>query len=437
MLVEATSGRGLMHRGLLIPTERPPTDIDIKRALLTLDEVQLLNPADRELIPPDQFAFASANLVGAPSLSMFSSNGPVLPLGKIPRYDETFERTLEECADAEKKGFVVVRSVPAFNTGFLLGAPPAPQDWPNSTFTLGMLKMLGGDPQVLMKTLEGVAAPDMLRRMDLADLVPAGTETTMEMRVGAQDFKVPMNTAVAALELSDVPGEFIQAYTRLAAARLGSVVKSLGICHNAGLHPVSVDRGVNAVIAHIQGKSTSVLQSSLTAESDPEALRLAMRVERVLFEQMLPDEILGSLTVEKVIQLRSKAWGAAGEHRQRLLKTVRDIAQDVNSPAEFDARVLKEVTAYQRANQAFDDELKLKGLRAGGWVVTGGAASAAKHVVEQALGLGSWELALLLGAGITIKQLAPDAMTLWRKLAELRASTGKVLLHTYNTVGIK
>jgi hypothetical protein len=79
----------------------------------------------------------------------------------------------------------------------------------------------------------------------------------------------------------------------------------------------------------------------------------------------------------------------------------------------------------------------LKGLRAGGWALTGGVATAANKLLEQALGLGSWEMALLLGAGVAIQQFAPNAVTLLRKLTELRASTGKVLLRTYDTVGIK
>lgn len=37
---------------LLIPTERPPVLLDVKRALLTFDHVRLPSPEDRESLIP-------------------------------------------------------------------------------------------------------------------------------------------------------------------------------------------------------------------------------------------------------------------------------------------------------------------------------------------------------------------------------------------------
>jgi hypothetical protein len=56
----------IMQSGLLIPTERPPTDLDIKRALLVLDQVHVLSPSDREPVPPEHFGHASTAMLGIP-----------------------------------------------------------------------------------------------------------------------------------------------------------------------------------------------------------------------------------------------------------------------------------------------------------------------------------------------------------------------------------
>jgi hypothetical protein len=423
-----------MHRGLLIPTERPPTDIDIKRAVLILDQVQISARDDRELIPPDQHAYAEAMLAGAPAMPIFMNQGPVLPLGKVGGYDETYEQALSTCNDAVREGLVVVRSSPVFNQGFALGGSPTPEGWANSPFTLGMFKQLARDPVVLSKLLNGVAGPETFVKHDLEKLIPTSTGRTMTARIGSQEFEVKMEANVAAVDLPGVPPELGPAYSRLAAARLGSVVKTLGICHLGDLHPVSMDVGVHALLAHIQGSAGSKLQTALAAENDPEVLRLALRVERVLFEQNVPDAILGAMSMKDVIKLRTKAWGAAGERRVKFFQTIRDIAQETKGEEDFDRRVKKEMAAYETATRDFFDQLKGIGGRSLMWF-TGGEAAAALTSAEHALGLSSWEATLFLAAGVTMKELGTSAVSLWRQLATLRNSVGKTLLRPH--VGLK
>lgn len=426
-----------MHRGLLIPTERPPTDIDIKRALLTLEQVHVLAPEDRELIPPDQFQHASALIHGGMSLPFFMNQGPVLPLGKIPRFDEMFSQTIETCRAAEQQGLLVVRQPPRFNMGFALGGSPTPEGWPASAFTLGVFKALGSDPAVISKVLAGVADPATVRDWDLDALVPAAAMRDVTTTVGGeQPSTLSLNTLAAMPNLPEAPPDLLPVYARLGAARLGAIVKTLGICHIGEILPVSMDSGVNSILDHVQGTAGSTLQTALAAEDDPEAVRLALRVERLLYEHFIPDQVLGAMSFEEVLKLRTKAWGKAGEHKIKLFQIVRALAREVKSDAEFDKRAAEEIAAYQKANTDFFDELKSIGARATVWIA-GGESAAAITSVQTALGLSSWEATLIIAAGVALKEVASNAVAIWRELSEMNASIGKTLLRPYEGIAKK
>ena len=51
-----------MANAFLIPSEQPPSLLDIKRALLTYEQVHLPSPDDRELIPPISYYWAASNM---------------------------------------------------------------------------------------------------------------------------------------------------------------------------------------------------------------------------------------------------------------------------------------------------------------------------------------------------------------------------------------
>jgi hypothetical protein len=99
--------------------------LDIKRALLTFDQVNLCAPDDRELINPVSFMTA---LTPIPLPISFGSPGPVLPLGKVDEYDQFFAQTLEECEPAVRQGSLVIRASPKLvDGGMILGSVPMPR----------------------------------------------------------------------------------------------------------------------------------------------------------------------------------------------------------------------------------------------------------------------------------------------------------------------
>ena len=95
----------MVRSAYLAPTETPIRSVDVKRALLTYDRVYIANPGDRDLIPPQSFMMA----LGMPPFMGFN-RGPVRPLGKSAKYDDTFDQLIDELDIARRDGCVEVVS---------------------------------------------------------------------------------------------------------------------------------------------------------------------------------------------------------------------------------------------------------------------------------------------------------------------------------------
>jgi hypothetical protein len=95
----------LIYETFISPTEAPNTARELKRALLTFDKVHIADPRDRDFFPPQAFAIA----MGMPPIFGFNM-GPVRPLGKIPGYDNAFDRLMDEIDIARRQGLVDVIS---------------------------------------------------------------------------------------------------------------------------------------------------------------------------------------------------------------------------------------------------------------------------------------------------------------------------------------
>ena len=89
----------MFTKAYLIPSERPPTELAIKRALLTFHQVMLAHLDDRELIEAQAFPTANDLMpMGLISMNM----GPVRPLGKVPGYDDQYQPKMEALREAEE-----------------------------------------------------------------------------------------------------------------------------------------------------------------------------------------------------------------------------------------------------------------------------------------------------------------------------------------------
>lgn len=343
---------------LLIPTERPPLGIDLKRALLTFDQVHITACDDRELIDPVSFMTATMPLaVPFPIPFAFGSGAPVLPLGKMPGYDEAFQKTLEESQIALREGSVVVRtSPPLINSGLVLFNTPKPDGWPPPDWVMRWFRPLVGDREVLLAACRGLPSEARLRQLDLSSLAPGGLALTQGFS-GAP--------SIADMNDGSLTPEIAAAVQRLAATRLGVVIKSIGLCKNTGLHPSSGDEGIAALIEHLQKASASAVSSALEGHSELDLIRRAMRVERLVFAHQSPDLILSQLSVEEVLRLRTKAWGRAAQARTAFFSRIRRLAEECPDDDQFDRAVNEAIESFTSASADLADEWKKLGAKVG------------------------------------------------------------------------
>jgi hypothetical protein len=95
----------MIYETFIAPRERPNTALEIKRALLAFDKVYIADPNDRDLFPPQTFILA----MGMPPI-MGINTGPVRPLGKVPGYDNAFDKLMSDIDIARRQGLIDVIS---------------------------------------------------------------------------------------------------------------------------------------------------------------------------------------------------------------------------------------------------------------------------------------------------------------------------------------
>lgn len=404
--------------GLLIPTERPPLALDVKRALLTFDQVNISAPDDRELINPVSFLMALSPIPLPIGIGAVDS---VLPLGKLPHYDDVFEQTVEECDDAVRQGSLVVRASPQVaNTGLFVGSVPNPDGWASPNWVMSTFLPLVTQRDVLTSVCRGLPSEDRLRRWDLAELAPGGAALTQG--VGGPPQLPDLNDG-------GLNADVAAAVQRLAAARLGTIVKFVGFCENTGLHPIANDSGMTAALEHLQRASASSLASILDGRPEKDSVRLAMRVERIIFAHEVPDAVLSRLSVAEILRLRTRAWGRAGVARSAFFAAVRRLAEEHPSDEAFDAAVADAVNAYKAAGADLADEWKKLGIKLGLPLLGGVAAG---DVLQNLLGTPTWSLAIGIAAlGSGIAGVADEVVGILRQRKEITAGPGKALLSPY------
>jgi hypothetical protein len=400
---------------LLLPTERPPVPADIKRSLLVFDQVHLADCNDRELIEPAAFM---QMLTPIPMPIFFGNDGPVLPMGKLPGYDEQYEATLKECDPAIRQGSLVRRAQPQLMTsGFGLGSPPLPKDWAGPGWVIGNFLQLARNTDVLRAACSGLPREEHLRRFDLGAIAPGGR--ALRAPGGA--------STIAEINDGSLSPDVAAAIQRMAAARVGSAVKYVGSCHKSGLHPSSNDPGMLALLDHIQKTAGQTLAAVLGGLDDAELLRRVLRVERVLFAHELPDMALAGLTVEQVLRLRTKAWGRAGEGRTALFRAVRQLADQEPDDGSFDRAVREAIEKYRSTARDLNDEWK----RLGGHTAVALAALPVGNILQSIFAL-PWGFAVPLAAiglaGLALSKGVSEVVSILRKREDLVTSPGKAIV---------
>lgn len=429
----------MLANALLVPSEQPPSLMDIKRALLTYDQVHVVHPDDRELIPPMSYHWAAG---GMPPLFAMSV-GPVRPLGKVPGYDSAFERLLQDCDGAVRQGSLVVRPAPLHSEGFAIGHVPLPPGIPPPPKTYAIYRALTSNHELVAAASRGLDLLDVHSEADLEAIAPPGADD-YDVRTSIDGNELPLAHPPRALFPGFVASEELRPpLTRACYARLGAVTNALLLAEIHDLIPFTTHTGAAAVMQVLDRNVASVVDDLVQADdNDGEVLRRMRWLESYVFAEFLDHAALEEMSVADVLKLRTKAWGKDGEARVQLAKTLRGLARETANYDAFRSSCSTVLETYQRARADLDHELtrlrvKILAEFGMGLAKTGGLATVTA-ALHKLLAAGSPEVALVLGGAYQFlkmtKENAGPFLDYMKHRDDLKLSTGYALFRPYRSV---
>jgi hypothetical protein len=407
---------------LLIPRERPPDLNELKKALLSFDRVYLFEPTDREVIPPAMFMMAASGGM----MPIGFHNQAVMPLGKAPGFDEEFEAVSAAVEFGKAEGVIATVVPPPDLSGqFIIGNIPVGPDTPNSAFVLGVLRHLATNQEILNDAVAAAYSLSGLSDKEIDALAPAG--------MGHNEINtLPSPVAYG----GQVPSEELRtAVTRLARARLGSVVRSLATAHNKSLYPIADDEGLAAVVQRMVSRVEGMERNTALGPDDRTLLDRLGRLHGVVVEESVEGATLATISLEDILRFRDKAWGASQEHRNRLLVTLRELTIEEPSSDSFALRCRRELDAYRDSRELAEHDwtnLRIKVECSIGAAIS----TATSGVVQRFLGIGTLETLLVLGGMLfpVAGEYVPAIRDRLRAERELKRSAGYSLATPYRTL---
>lgn len=428
----------MLAHAFLIPSEQPPSLTDIKRALLTYEQVHVPHPDDRELIPPNSFHWAASNMPPIFSISM----GAVRPLGKVSGYDSTFQRLLDECEAATTQGSLVVRPAPVYSTGFTLGGVPLPPGIPHPKKIYTIYRALTSNPEFVAAASRGLDLLDIRSEADLEAIAPTGADDQeLDIRINGKD--VPPAHPPRALFPGFVSSEELRVpLTRACYARLGAITNSILVAEQHDLIPITTQVGTAAVMQILDRNVTAAVDELVTDGNDTEVLRRLRWLESFVFNEFIDHDVLERMSISEVLKLRTRAWGKDGEARLELAKTLRILTQDTSDYTSFRTACRAAIEDYHRARADLDHELtqlRVQVLAEVGLGLTkAGGISVAAEALHKLLSTGSPEIALVLGGAYQFLKLtrehAAPLLDYMKRREDLKRSTGYALFRPYRDV---
>jgi hypothetical protein len=147
--------------------------------------------------------------------------------------------------------------------------------------------------------------------------------------------------------------------TRICLARLGALVRAMLHSDSLRLQPYVTDEGYKSAIQQMAIGARTVVQDASNAYPDGMATVAAAQLSRLhnlFLAEFLDPEILAGMSVADVLKLRTRAWGKAGEHREVLGRTLREIGTQTANADEFEKQCRAALTEYRKARIDFDNE---------------------------------------------------------------------------------
>jgi hypothetical protein len=308
-------------------------------------------------------------MMGIPLLGM--NMGPIRPLGKVPNYDDDFDRLMEELNYARRDGVIDVVSLfdREHQDRMTIGAVPTGGYPLNPSFMLGAYRSLARDNEALVKAVH----EDPL----LANCTPeALTDIAGDRAIADGGFNQDPH-------LPEIEGDLARSglrteISKVARSRLASVLRSVGYCAAKKLVPTFHNRNYVNALNHLATRAVNTIDT--IAEDDPH-FTMRNRVLEVAHSEYINDEVLDALSVDDVLSLRTKAWGEQAEARDSLLSSAAELAMNCASTEEFDRAVRQEIVGYRKTWDDLVSEREQLGFSIRCDVVEGSAKALGAGVV--------------------------------------------------------
>ncbi|WOD37681.1 hypothetical protein [Nodosilinea sp. E11] len=400
---------------LIVPTEYVPSAIDIKRALLSYNKILLVTPTDRDVIPSRTFGIA----MGLPPVMTWDM-GPVQPMGKTARYDNDFDELASTLKDAIDQGVVeIISTYKEISPGSILFGTVGIEDYPlNPQAVFWIYRSMASDQALLDAVLHDRYLSSLTNKEDVLALALQG----------CGEGKI---NDIQELPLTDKyheDAELRQAISRISYARLGSVVKYIGYCHEKNIVPVLPSEGYQKITNLLLQNSSSIIRQNVEP-SDSFWVRLN-RIQNVIHEDFVDTDALESLSIKEILKLRSKVWGKTFTAKEKLFESLREIALNTRNDDDFMNEATQQVKSYRAEAEELESEWKkvrLKLICEIGVVSTAAAPKFVGEITQIGNGMGSAELILVAG-GVwflqQVKEIGAQTIELQEREAKFRRGAG-------------
>jgi len=333
----------MIYESLIVPSEFPISEREVKRALITYDKVKLIDPSDRDVIPANTFM---SSIIGMPLFGM--DTGPVRPLGKVSNYDEKFEQLHDLVKPIINEGLVEVISTYniAETKQFTIGGIPTGGYPLNTQFVFWLYRGMAKNPDFLESAINN--SENVLLNMK-------GNEDSFSI-IGGGDGGINDVPALPIIN-KQLDSESENYLTNIARARLASFIKYSGYCEQKNLVPLFSSSVYGGIASSVLNNTKQLLESD---ENDKFWIN-RNRVLDLCHEEYLEDEFLDKLTMKEVLKLRTKAWGRQAKSREDLFKAISILSSEIQESDGFIKIAKERLIEYRKS--ASDLELERKNIK--------------------------------------------------------------------------
>lgn len=427
----------MIASALLLPSEKPIAELDIKRALLSYDAVHIPSPQDRDMITPNAWNYVAFNM------PMGGNMGAVRPLGKSNNYDALYENVMKKCQPALEQGNIIEMSMPSYTSELTFGGVLLPQGIPDPVFIYDVYKVMAANPNFVNMIAKGISESEQQILENKERIAPSGLD---DLNIQAKNLDTGEEKDITPFKASyidrNISEEAREAVSRLCLARLGATVKNLMICHIKKVQPFTSDEGMAAVIQMLN-KNVNVSIDSVEKkdENTTFAVRLS-RLHKMVMSEFIDNDLLNRLTLEKLLKLRTKAWGKAREARSKLNVQLQLIARENENVEDFDSACEKALRDYRKSFSDWGHESRKFGVKTFCDLVPATASvPVVSNMIQKFVAVGSIDIWLWLGAAAMVMPSVGEKITgmmdLLKKRKDIMESPEYALFEPYSFVSKK